>query len=109
MKVMSLVRMPIFVLTLLMGSLVFADTVWIDVRSAAEHAADNIPGDLRITHVDIVDELAALVTDKDADIRLYCRSGNRAGVAQSALEAAGYTNVTNVGSIGEARQERGLK
>lgn len=109
MNVVSWFRVPVFLISLFISSLVFAETVWIDVRSQAEHTANNIPGDLRIDHLNIVNELASMETDKNADIRLYCRSGNRAGVSKRALEAAGYTSVTNVGSIAQARKERGLK
>merc|ERR1712028_229654 len=35
--------------------------------------------------------------DLNYPIAVYCRSGNRAGVAVAALEAAGYTNATNSG------------
>jgi len=40
--------------------------------------------------------------DKDTEIRVYCRSGRRAGIALAALEEMGYTNATNVGGIGDA-------
>jgi len=35
--------------------------------------------------------------DTAYDIRVYCRSGARAGVARSALLSEGFTNVTNAG------------
>ncbi len=85
-----------------------ADTVWVDVRSALEHKLDNIEGDTRITHSEIVPEIEKLYPDHDTPIKLYCRSGGRAGKAEEALRAAGYTDVENVGSIGDARKLRGL-
>lgn len=85
-----------------------AETVWIDVRSALEHKVDNIEGDTRITHTDIVPEVQTLYPDRATPIKLYCRSGGRAGKAEEALRAAGYTDVENVGGIGDARQRRGL-
>jgi len=33
-----------------------------------------------------------------------CRSGRRAGIALATLEEMGYTNATNVGGIGDARE-----
>jgi len=81
----------------------FADAVWVDVRSENEHKKDHIEGDLRITHTSIVKELAALYPEKDTEIKLYCRSGRRAAAAMNALQASGYTNVTNVGGIADAR------
>ncbi|MFT7406303.1 rhodanese-like domain-containing protein [Zhongshania sp.] len=86
----------------------YADPVWIDVRSAGERMIDNIEGDIRISHGEIVAEISKLVSDKDTEISLYCRSGGRASEARSALLDAGYTNVSNVGGINDARKARGL-
>lgn len=86
----------------------YAEEIWIDVRSAEEYASNNIEGDVRITHVEIVKGVASLIPDKNTEIYLYCRSGRRANVALSALNKVGYTHVTNVGSIENARKARGL-
>lgn len=84
------------------------NTAWIDVRSAIEHGIDSIEGDPRVTHGDIVEKVTELYPDKETEIRLYCRSGGRAGKAMSALKEAGYTNVFNAGGIDDARAFRGL-
>lgn len=106
------IRSAIFTCTLAMGmlfsSLSHADPVWIDVRTLVEHTIDNIEGDVRISYSDIVEGVNKLYPDKETDIRLYCRSGGRAGVALSALEQAGYRSVQNVGSIDDARRLRGI-
>lgn len=99
---------------LILLSLVFmpivaqAAPVWIDVRTEAEHRQSHIDGDPLIPHTRIVAQITERFPDKDTEINLYCRSGNRAGKAKSALERAGYTNVRNKGGIAEAREERGL-
>jgi len=85
-----------------------ADATWIDVRSKVEHSIDHIEGDERISHGDIVKEISGIFPDKNTEIKLYCRSGGRAGKAMSALLDAGYTNVSNVGGIDDARKARGL-
>ena len=85
-----------------------ADDIWIDVRSYPEHALDSIEGDIRISHSDIVEEVGQQFPDKDTHIKLYCRSGGRAGKAMEALQQAGYSNVENIGSIAQARQQREL-
>jgi phage shock protein E len=85
-----------------------AKPVWIDVRTEAEHRQSHIDGDPLIPHAQIVAQVTEKFPDKDTEINLYCRSGNRAGKAKSALEHAGYTNVENKGSLAEAREERGL-
>lgn len=96
-------------LVLALGALpALADTVWVDVRSSLEHKVDNIEGDPRISHSDIVPEIEKLYPERNTPIKLYCRSGGRAGKAEEALRAAGYTDVENVGGIDDARQRRGL-
>jgi phage shock protein E len=97
-----------FLVAMCFSSLSNAETTWIDVRSVIEHSIDKIEGDIRISHDDIVQEIGEIFTDKDMEIHLYCRSGGRAGKAMSALEEAGYTNVSNAGSIDDARKERNL-
>ena len=39
--------------------------------------------------------------DKSKPIYVYCRSGQRAGVAKIALEKQGYTNVENLGGLND--------
>ncbi|WP_258546877.1 MULTISPECIES: rhodanese-like domain-containing protein [unclassified Psychromonas] len=90
------------------SSLAFADPVWIDVRTLSESLRNNIPGDLRISHSNIVREVTKLYPDKSTEIHLYDKTGGRSDIAMSALERAGYEFVTNEGSIEEAKQKRGL-
>lgn len=86
----------------------YADAVWIDVRTLGENQTDNIAGDPLISYTSIVKEVSQLYPDKDTEIHLYCRSGRRAGVALSSLQSAGYNNVSNEGSIGNARKIRAI-
>lgn len=80
-----------------------AESVWVDVRTATEFNGGHLEAAAHIPHGDIVKQLPALVVDKNTEVLLYCRSGNRAGIAQRALEADGYTNVKNIGSLNDAR------
>ena len=90
----------------LCSTVLFADPVWIDVRTEAEYTEDHIDGDANIPLATIdVDKLASEY-GKDAEINLYCRSGNRAGQAKALLEEAGFTNVNNVGGINDVRELR---
>ncbi|MCR9166139.1 MAG: rhodanese-like domain-containing protein [Nannocystaceae bacterium] len=81
--------------------------VLLDVRTPQEHAEGHIEGSVNISHEKIVaDDAEALAElealtggDKGKAIVVYCRSGGRAGKAKAALEAAGYTRVTNVGGM----------
>lgn len=83
-----------------------AERVWIDVRTPAEYAERHIDGEINIPHQQITEQIAMHVADKNTEIRLYCRSGNRAGKAKQALEAAGYSNVINAGSIDDVQPVR---
>ena len=71
--------------------------LWIDVRSAEEYQSGHHPEAINIPHTDIVTGIRAREVSKDQLIRLYCRSGGRAGIAKKAQESAGYMNVTNEG------------
>lgn len=72
----------------------------IDVRTKAEYDEGHVPGALLIPLNQIEQEIEKTAADKDAKIILYCRSGNRSGQAQAALERMGYTNVSNAGGVG---------
>ncbi|WP_439106130.1 rhodanese-like domain-containing protein [Congregibacter sp.] len=69
----------------------------VDVRTAEEFATGHLPGAVNIPHGEIVEGLAALETPKSTEIVLYCRSGNRSGIATKSLSAAGFSNAMNAG------------
>lgn len=81
-------------------------TVWIDVRSVEEYQEDHMENTENIPHTEIATRIADLGLSKDAEIKLFCRSGVRAGLALTALQELGYTNVENVGGIADARAVR---
>ena len=84
-------------------SLMAPKTVWIDVRSLDEYNENHISNTEHIPHTEIVAQISDLDLDKSAPIKLFCRSGVRAGLALTALQDLGYTNVENVGGISDAR------
>lgn len=79
------------------------DPLWIDVRSTEEYASEHVSPAVNIPHTEIAARIGEVTTDKDALIYLYCRSGRRSGLALDTLEAAGYTNVVNVGGLKDAQ------
>lgn len=81
-------------------------TVWIDVRSLDEYNEDHIENTENIPHTEIAMQISDLDLDKSTPIKLFCRSGVRAGLALTALQDLGYTNVENVGGIADARELR---
>lgn len=75
--------------------------VWLDVRTAAKY---HIAGSAHTPHEEIALRVADLGLDKDTEIRVYCRSGRRAGIALASLEELGSANATNAGGISDARE-----
>ena len=73
----------------------------IDVRTTEEFASGHLPDAINIPHGDIVAGVNALQADKAASIVLYCRTGNRSGIAEGSLREAGYSNVVNAGAYSE--------
>ena len=55
------------------------------MRTDLEHKIDSIEGDVRISYSDIVPEVQALFPEKNAEIKLYFRSGGRAEDAANSL------------------------
>lgn len=105
-----ILKQLLILLIAIMGTVNYAlaDTIWIDVRSAEEYAEDHIDGDLNIIHTAIAEEIDSHIKDKNTEIKLYCRSGKRAGIALQQLQQMGYTNVTNAGGIADARAQRNI-
>jgi phage shock protein E len=93
-------------LLLVASAAVQADPVYIDVRTVEEYSAEHIEGDINLPLAEL--NVAALGErfGKDAELVLYCRSGNRAGQAMEQLVAAGFTNVSNAGGIDDVRNLR---
>ena len=77
--------------------------VWIDVRAPEEFATGHLEGAHNIPHENIAAGVAALGLEPDTPIYLYCRSGRRSGIASETLGNKGYTNLTNVGDLENAR------
>ena len=91
-------------LACVLGSAYAADTetVWIDVRTPAEYASGHINGAINIEFQDIGHRIKQVTDDRSTDIRVYCRSGRRSGVARETLLKLGYDNVRNEGGYAAA-------
>ncbi len=85
-----------------------SDAVVIDVRTPDEFSSGHLDGALNIDveAADFGSRIGEL--DPDANYVLYCRSGNRAGVAASQMSQAGFAHVTNAGSLEQAAAATGL-
>lgn len=80
----------------------------IDVRSAEEFAQGHVKGatNLNVENGDLAAGLEGL--DKEAPYSVYCRSGRRSAIATQMMKDAGFTNVTDLGSVESAAQSLSL-
>jgi phage shock protein E len=81
-----------------------ADVLWLDVRTPDEFRQGHAEGAILIPYTEIAGQIQAAAPDKGREIRLYCRSGRRSGIALRTLQEMGYRNVANVGGLPEARR-----
>lgn len=77
---------------------------WIDVREADEFAGGHHPEAVNIPYESISGRIAEVTEDTKADIRVYCRTGRRSGIAKDSLSAMGYVNVVNEGGIEDVQK-----
>ena len=75
------------------------DIIIVDVRTQEEYEEAHIPGALLIPNETIGEEKPEQLSDIDAEILIYCRSGNRSAQAAKKLANMGYTNVYDFGGI----------
>jgi rhodanese-related sulfurtransferase len=60
----------------------------VDVRTASEHGVSHIEGSAHMPIERLDEEVQQL--DRDRPVVVYCRGGNRSGVAAEALRASGW-------------------
>jgi rhodanese-related sulfurtransferase len=79
------------------------NTFVVDVRTEEEYNSGAIPSAINIPFDVIADNLPT--EDRSARIVVYCRSGNRSGVAYETLSELGFTNVLDFGGVGNWQGE----
>ncbi|PLT30924.1 sulfurtransferase TusA family protein [Peribacillus deserti] len=70
------------------------DMLVLDVRESAEYAFNHIPNAVSIPLGDLEGQMSVL--DKEAEVYVVCRTGNRSDLAAQKLYEAGFKKVTNV-------------
>ena len=75
------------------------DLTIVDVRTEEEYAEGHIEGAIVIPNETIGTEEIEELSDKDATLLIYCRSGRRSAQAAQKLVDLGYTNVYDFGGI----------
>lgn len=74
----------------------------IDVRTLDEWNSGHLASAQHLELQLVAGSIEQLVPNKDQQLFLYCRSGNRSGQAKTLVEAMGYSNVINAGGVGDA-------
>ena len=76
------------------------EAILLDVRRDEEWQAGHAVGAI---HWDLAKLQAGQMPNipKDADVQIYCRSGNRAGTAQNIMLQNGYRKVANLGGLSD--------
>ncbi len=77
----------------------------VDTRTPGEFQNGHVKGAVNIPYDVIAQSIAQFETDPARPIVLYCRSGSRSAMAKRSLLSAGYTNVTDAGSIGNMQRQ----
>lgn len=75
--------------------------VVVDVRTAEEYAEKHIPGAILIPNEEIGTKPPAGLPVLNAEILIYCRSGNRSAQAAQKLADMGYTDLSDFGGIND--------
>lgn len=76
-----------------------SDLLIIDVRTVAEFKEGHIPNSINVPLDVISNQIASIVPNKDDQIVIVCRSGNRSAQAANILRDLGYTNIIDMGGI----------
>lgn len=81
------------------------EEIWLDVRSAAEYNSGHVEGALHLAHEEVGERITDLIGNKNAVIHVYCRSGNRSGMALKVMKDLGYENAHNDGGFTNLEHE----
>jgi len=78
----------------------------VDTREPSEFAQSHVEGAINIPPMEFMRGVPTVLQDveKDEEIILYCRSGQRANTCSMILRMAGYSNLVNGINEGRVRQ-----
>jgi len=85
-----------------MTELISAGAFLVDVRTPEEFESGHVSASVNIP----LDEVAERISEFEGKnhIIVFCRSGNRSGMAKAILAQSGITNVTNGGTWQDVKQ-----
>ena len=73
--------------------------ILLDVRTEEEYNEKRLPNSVLLPVESIDQDAPSKLTDKNATIFVYCRSGRRSAIAVEVLTLMGYTKVYDLGGI----------
>jgi len=83
-------------------------TVLLDVRTPGEFTSGHLEGAVNIDVQSSDFDAQVSLLDPEAPYVVYCRTGNRSGQAIARMEALGFTDLTNGGSVQSASTATGV-
>jgi phage shock protein E len=73
-----------------------AKPLLLDVRTSQEFSDGHVAGAVNIPFNELRERVAELGEDKAREVVVYCRSGKRAGLAETTLRKLGFTAVLHL-------------
>lgn len=80
------------------------NAVLLDVRRIDEFKTGHIAGAVLVPHDMITEKVGAVVPNKNTPVYIYCRSGRRSAITVETMKKLGYTNLTDLGGMDEAKK-----
>ncbi len=78
------------------GQVAGSDTLVLDVRNRSEWNEGHVPGATNIPLAELVSRVDELRAYSDRPVVVHCQGGSRSAVAASVLQAAGFSDVSDV-------------
>jgi len=70
--------------------------VFLDCREPKEYKSGHIPGAINIPRGLLEFKIGSKISDKNASVVIYCKSGGRASLGCCSIQTMGYKNVKNL-------------
>jgi rhodanese-related sulfurtransferase len=70
--------------------------LFIDCREPNEYKSGHVPGAINIPRGLLEFQIGSKITEKNAPVVMYCKSGGRASLACCSVQRMGYKNVKNM-------------
>jgi phage shock protein E len=83
-------------------------SIILDVRTPEEFAAGHLDGAVLVDIKDPSFDEKLTALDPSEPYVVYCRSGNRSAQAVERMKAAGFTDLTDLGSLENASSKTGI-